>query len=384
MQPTAIIADNIISPLGFTTNENFRQVMLGNSGLRQRQLFGEEELSCVATIDDALIDQKFATLDTNGTYTKLEKMSILSVSTALQHTNIGDLGSHNTLLIYCSTKGNIDLLAYGTTDDSLHQDVYLYQLARKVNRFFKLKNEPIVISNACISSLQGILVGKRIIDAGLYRYVIVVGGDVVTNFTLSGFKSFNAVSNQACKPFDAQRKGINLGEAAATVVLGPSNNATRQHIAVRSGSCTNDAHHISAPSRNGEGLYQAISKTYNTLKEGNKEQTDFICAHGTATRYNDEMEAYALFRSELSHIPVCSLKGYFGHTLGASGLLESVVAAHAMLHDQKIISKGYREQGTTHQLNPIIKRTCYPMSQFLKTSSGFGGCNAAVLFSKVH
>ena len=114
------------------------------------------------------------------------------------------------------------------------------------------------------------------------------------------------------------------------------------------------------------------------------EDIDFVSAHGTATRYNDDMESQALARADLNFVPIHSLKGYFGHTLGAAGVLESVMGIASLQHNQTIISKGFEVSGTVQKLNPIKSVENKPLRSFLKTSSGFGGCNAAVLFSKIN
>jgi 3-oxoacyl-[acyl-carrier-protein] synthase I len=207
-----------------------------------------------------------------------------------------------------------------------------------------------------------------------------VGGDLVSKFTVSGFKVLNALSNEPCKPFDQNRKGVNLGEGAATIILSNKALQNQENIVVKAGFSSNDATHISAPSRVGEGLLKAINK----ISENNDLQNiGFISAHGTATLYNDDMESQALERANLNNVPLHSLKGYFGHTLGAAGVIESVMGIASLKHNQTIVSRGFENSGTVQKLNPIKTITHSKLENFLKTSSGFGGCNAAVLFSKI-
>lgn len=205
---------------------------------------------------------------------------------------------------------------------------------------------------------------------------------MITRFVLSGFQSFQAVSAAPCKPFDAARNGVTLGEGAATIVLSiePPVNAAA-HIRVTGGAVSNDANHISGPSRTGQELFQAMQRTMHEAGVTTAD-IDFISAHGTATLYNDEMESKAITLAGLQEVPVNSLKGYYGHTLGAAGLIESVISVHSLLQNLVIPTKGFSEPGTTKSLNvcstlqPGFLKTC------LKTASGFGGCNAAVLFNK--
>jgi 3-oxoacyl-[acyl-carrier-protein] synthase-1 len=379
MKKVICAASTCVTPLGFTTADTFDAVQAGLSGLRQQWFDFSPESFCVSTIADDPLEAAFATLGyVTAAYTKVEKMSILAVAGALAQVGF-PLTGPDTLLVYCTTKGNIDHLDGVGADQVVAPNLYLKTLARIVARHFGFANEPLVVSNACISSLQGILVAQRLLKAGRYRHAVVVGADQVSRFTLSGFHSFNAISRQPCQPFDAARKGINLGEAAAAMVLTTGAGTEPGNVEVVTGFSTNDAHHISAPSRTGEGLYQAVVKA---LRQGGGGPVDFIGAHGTATIYNDEMEAHAFHRAELAEVPLHSLKGYFGHTLGAAGILEAALGIESLRRNELIVSKGYENCGTTYAMRPIVQRTPGPLGRFLKTSSGFGGCNAAVLFAK--
>ena len=143
----------------------------------------------------------------------------------------------------------------------------------------------------------------------------------------------------------------------------------------------NDANHISGPSRTGEGLYISIQ---NALKEAklNNDQIDYITAHGTATPYNDEMEAIAFNRAGLQDVPVNSLKGYYGHTLGASALIETLIAKHCLVHNELFASLGFEALGVSESINVIAKNSKKEIKRVLKTASGFGGCNVALIIEK--
>src|SRR5678815_4436297 len=131
--------------------------------------------------------------------------------------------------------------------------------AEQIAAFFKHPNQPVVISNACISGTSALLFARRMILSGRYDHAIVSGADLITRFVLAGFESFLALSPEPCRPFDRRRKGINLGEAAATVVL-TKKEAAPGDIAISGGAVSNDANHISGPSRTGEELAIAIRK----------------------------------------------------------------------------------------------------------------------------
>jgi 3-oxoacyl-[acyl-carrier-protein] synthase-1 len=248
-----------------------------------------------------------------------------------------------------------------------------------VSSYFGITTKPLVVSNACISGLLAIITGSRLLRSGTYDNVIVTGVDVVSEFIYSGFSSFKSLSTGPCRPFDTSRDGLSLGEAAGTVIMTKDDNIKGSYsINVGPGFSSNDANHISGPSRNGEGLYIAISRT---LSEFHREP-DFISAHGTATIYNDEMEAVALSRAGLSHVPVNSMKGYWGHTLGAAGVIESVACIHSILNNRLIKTAGFSVPGVTVPLNIVDENKAAAIDNCLKIASGFGGCNAAVIYSR--
>ncbi len=381
MKDVFIVSDNIVSPLGCTTADNFAQISKGVTGIEQHPAAtGISALPYFASLIKTDQQEKwFATLDNAEQYTKFEKFLIISIADALQNTTIR-LSDAETVLIISSTKGNIGLLETESMTAALQERIALHASAKKIAGYFKNKNLPIVISNACISGLTALVTGKRLIESGLYKHAVVAGADLISEFVLSGFQSFQAISAQLCKPFDKDRNGINLGEAAATIILsaGKSNQAT---IKLMGGAVSNDANHISGPSRTGEELCIAIEKS---LKQSGLESAniDFISAHGTATIYNDEMEAKAFSLAGMESIPVNSIKGFYGHTLGAAGIVESVIAIQSLKREIMIPTLGYNEMGVSKPINISKKLIALPASHCLKTASGFGGCNAALVFGK--
>ncbi|MGN6637769.1 MAG: beta-ketoacyl-[acyl-carrier-protein] synthase family protein, partial [Mucilaginibacter sp.] len=193
-------------------------------------------------------------------------------------------------------------------------------------------------------------------------------------------QSFQALSAQVCKPFDKSRDGLNLGEGAATLVLS-TNQKYKGHIKALGGGISNDANHISGPSRTGKELSFAIEQA---IKDAaiSKADIGFISAHGTATVYNDEMEANAIALSGLQVIPLNSLKANYGHTLGAAGLIESIISIRSLQENIVLSTVGFGEHGVTPKVNVCSSLMEREAKSFLKTASGFGGCNAAVVFGK--
>jgi len=287
--------------------------------------------------------------------------------------------SDETAFILSTTKGNISLLKNKNT---LPEGVFLSDLAQKIADFFEFKTKPIVVSNACVSGVMALAVAKNMILSGKYKNAFVIAGDEISEFVISDFNSFQAIGSGICKPYDKNRDGINLGEAAAAVYITSETGKNEKFSFKISGdSAINDANHISGPSRTGDGLYASI-KNAMTEAQVSAEQIDFISAHGTATIYNDEMEAIALSRAELQNIPLHSLKAYYGHCLGASGLLETIISMESALHKTLLPSKNFEDIGTSQSLNIIKENQPAEIRYILKTASGFGGCNAAVVLEK--
>jgi 3-oxoacyl-[acyl-carrier-protein] synthase I len=375
MRNVFIASDNIVSPLGLTTAENFAQLKINKSAV---QRFTDETISS-QPFYASLFSKENNFLKPDSIYTKFEQLLITSITDVLQKTKI-DISDESTILIISTTKGNISLLETETLNDSLKKRIALHTSAKLIAEYFGFVNTPLVVSNACISGVLGILTGMRLLQNGSYKNAVVAGADVISKFVLSGFQSFQAISQTQCKPFDVMRDGINLGEGAATVILS-SEEKNSTGINVVSGATSNDANHISGPSRTGEELNTAIRKTLQHANLSSKD-IDFISAHGTATLYNDEMEAKAFTLADLQYVPLNSLKGFYGHTLGAAGLLESVVSIQSLKENIVLPTKGFENIGVTKPLNICSEMLYHPLKNCLKTASGFGGCNAAVLFSK--
>jgi 3-oxoacyl-[acyl-carrier-protein] synthase-1 len=152
-------------------------------------------------------------------------------------------------------------------------------------------------------------------------------------------------------------------------------------VRVLEGSITNDANHISGPSRTGEELGLAM-RTAMERSGLLPSEISFISAHGTATPFNDEMESRAIAFAGLGKIPVNSLKGYWGHTLGAAGVIESVASVRSLLDNTLIATAGFSEPGLPEPVNVIRETAPTPLVSCLKTASGFGGCNAALIYKK--
>ncbi|MFD0699901.1 beta-ketoacyl synthase N-terminal-like domain-containing protein [Myroides pelagicus] len=372
MKKVYITSTSCLSSVGADKQLTWQGLQEGQSGIKKIEKFGFLEDIYAGQIADEVIDTQWNKLNIKGIYTRLEKMLIIALKPMIDLKKPTDTSQ----LILATTKGNINNLANTGVKGADIND-----MIQRIADLFGFKTTPIVVCNACVSGILAVSIGKRMIQMGVCEDAYIVAGDELTPFVASGFNSFQAMSDEPCKPFDANRKGVTLGEGSAAVYLSTECTAQETVFEVIGEASIADANHISGPSRTGEGLYLSIQ---GALREAGitAEQVDLVSAHGTATNYNDEMESIAFDRSELSSTPTHSLKGYFGHTLGAAGLLELVIVIESMLYNQLVVSKGYEISGVSRALNMITANSKLSLNTALKTGSGFGGSNTALLIAK--
>ncbi len=369
--PVYIESHNVITSLGFSTKENFQNITNGKTGILQVSDANFWDNPFQASLVNK---ERLNQIIPDSPFTHFEKLMLASAKLAIESSSI-NVTSNDTLFILSTTKGNVELLA---TEDKDSEKTYLWNSAKVLANYFNNPNKCQVVSSACISGLMAIVIGQRFIDAGLYNNVVVVGADALSKFIVAGFQSFHSLSTEPCKPFDKDRDGLSLGEGAGTIILTNNEDIIKGHkIEVKQGAISNDANHISGPSRTGEGLLIAINNTiFNNVKP------DFISAHGTATPYNDDMESKAISRANLAKVPTNSMKGYFGHTLGAAGVIESLIGIECMKNNILLKTLGLKEQGVAEDISIIKENEKREIKNMLKLVSGFGGCNAAALFIK--
>jgi 3-oxoacyl-[acyl-carrier-protein] synthase-1 len=370
--PVYILADSVVSPLGNTTKENMEKLYNMESSI-ESESHPQMGKIFASTFN---VGKYFPIQHPSESFTKIERLFIYSIEQAIASLNI-PLEQTNVLFVFASTKGNIDFLG-DTTFDSNRLRIGI--MAKYIAEYFGNKNKSIVVSNACISGLQAIQYGCQALQSQKYTHVIVTGADCVSEFVLSGFHSFQALSPFPCTPFDKNRSGVSLGEGCGTLILS-CKQKTGKNIEICSVVSSNDANHLSGPSRTGEGLASAIQGAI--IDAGISDiDIDVISAHGTATVYNDEMESLAFKTTGVANVPVYSVKGNIGHCLGASGIIETIVLANSMLADRLVPSIGFKETGTTVALNVIAKSMHKNLNIGLKTASGFGGGNTALILKK--
>lgn len=359
---TYIGAEVIISPLGTTAGQNWEALLENRSGISLVPGSGHS--------GESLYLSKMSFPDTGDRFTSL---LIRALATAQKQFDAHICTSPRTIVIISSTKGSLDTNITDPFQEAL----------TSLKERFKLVNQPLIVSNACISGVLAINVARNYIDAGIYDHAIVIGCDVVSDFVVYGFQSLFAISDKACAPFDADRNGISMGEGCGAALVSASRDVFRERpVELLPGASANDANHISGPSRTGEGLFRTVKKTLE--KTGiSGQDIDYISAHGTATVYNDEMESIAFDRLNLTDVPLNSLKGYFGHTLGAAGVIETASAMQSIRAGMLVSSLGFHKTGTSKTLNVISENRRADVRTVLKTASGFGGGNASLILRRL-
>lgn len=378
-----IIADNIISPLGETSEDNYLSVKSGRSGIRA---YEPGTCNIPEGFNASLLFKDFETLTLKSAQKAIgnvqKKIENGQKDIANELKTIGnvqlELKGKRTAFILSSTKGNIE------------ENISLADSAQRIACQLGIDSKPIVVCNACISGLSALILGNRLIDSGLYDAAIVCGCDTPRQFILSGFQSLKALSPEPCRPFDMERMGLNLGEAAATLILS-KNPLQGNSWRMGDGFIRNDAFHISTPSKTADGLYLSLQRTLesytkevsSTCKQIDlKEHLAFINAHGTATLFNDQMESVAIGRAGLSDLPANAYKSFWGHTMGAAGILETIISMKAIDDNTILGTRGFSELGVSGKMNICAENRPTDKKGFIKMLSGFGGCNATIWAAK--
>lgn len=362
-----VLADNIISPLGDTSEDNYQAVKAGKSAIR-----------AYAPMTDGIPDGFIASLMSAD----FEDLVFRSAGKAIEASGI-NVADTRSVFILSSTKGAIEGLGKGADEN-----LYLGETAQRIATRLGFTTRPVVVCNACISGSAAMILASRLLQLGTYDHVVVCGADCPQRFIISGFQSLNAMSAESCRPFDIERQGLNLGEAAATVVLSsrlPSgeqatNKSDKRVWTIGHGYIKNDAFHISAPSKTAEGLLEALQQTMESV---GKDDLAFINAHGTATLFNDQMESIAIQRAALSDVPVNALKGYIGHSLGAAGVFETILCMKSVDDHTVLGTRGYEEMGVSGKVILSAEHSSTHKTGFIKMLSGFGGCNATLYAKSV-
>jgi len=386
----------VVSALGVGVNANFKALQKSITGIGLNTLLkGLTEPTYVGELDLSNQDMKrMLGFSKNDGIPRTALLGMLAAKEALGNTI---LNGERSGFISGTTVGGMDLTedyfkeAFDNEDHKKVLSIKTHDLGTVTNfiaNFCGNPNYVNTISTACSSSANSILLGARMIRAGLLDKVLVGGADALSRFTIHGFRSLMIYDNQPCKPFDAARNGLNLGEGAGYILLenDTSISQTKNNIyAELSGwNNANDAFHQTGTSPNGDGALKAMKGALNAASL-NPTDIDYINAHGTATKNNDSSELNALailFKKQ--QIAFSSTKSYTGHTLGASGGIEAVFSILSLknkcvfpiLNWLNLMEQKFKQPVTTYQVNVKINNV-------MSNSFGFGGNSTSLIFSKV-
>ncbi len=286
-------------------------------------------------------------------------------------------------LVLSTTKANVtalERLAEGRPcSDPARRHIQGDLLAADLARVHAVQGPVQCVSVACISGLVAIVQGVRMIQGGAADAVCVVGVDVLSAFVVAGFTALKAIDPEGCRPFDRDRRGLSPGEAGAAVVLVRADRAPRPAIVIRGWGGSNDANHVTGPSRDGSGLAQAIRCALETARL-RPDEIDHVHAHGTGTPYNDAMEALAL-RTVFGEagLSVNGSKGMLGHTLGAAGVVETIVCLRAMEEGWLPGTPGLVTPAEGAPSGLVREPRPATLNHVLKLNTGFGGANGALI-----
>lgn len=398
----------MITPLGEGVGKNFSAILRGESGVTGTTdpRITQSALTAGIIPEEVYVNVRERLGARAKSLTRTEILTcgcLKSLIQSLPQELQTALGNGRTGIVVATAKGNISALeghcGSGPFLPSDDDKVLFSSMTRCISEFSGVREPDIrIISNACISGVSAIVAARRMLLVGDYDMVIVVGADTQNRFITSGFASFKSLSPELCRPYDESRCGLNLGEAAGAMALTSMPvrwscglDGESGYVTIDGGAVSDDANHISGPSRTGDGLFFAMR---NAMKEAgvNAAGIDLLQMHGTATAYNDEMESKAACLAGVQDVPVQSLKPYFGHTMGASGVIETIIAAAEIQEGIIAGTKGYEKSGVSVPLNVsasnrlitrnlVMSSPAGKINHCLKTASGFGGTNAAVLLT---
>lgn len=391
----AITGMGIISSIGLTVEENFQSLVSKKHGIstidfidtvhKNEILVGE-----IKTSNETL--QHLLNLPENNTFTRTGLLGAYAAKQAINNANILDVNEVRTGFISSTSVAGMDFTEKHYKQYKKHPEYTKYieshnagDTSNKIAEYLGIKGFVTTISTACSSAANAIMLGATMIKNGYLDRVIVGGTDALSKFTINGFKTLMILSDTYNTPFDQNRKGLNLGEAAAYLVL-ESDEMVQKHqkkvLAYVAGyGNANDAYHQTASSENGEGAYLAMKQAFEkaTILP---DAIDYVNVHGTATPNNDLSEGRAMERIFKSTPMFSSTKAYTGHTLAAAAAIEAVYSILAMQNSVVFPTLNFSTPMEEFQLIPETEVISKPIQYVLSNSFGFGGNCSTLIFEK--
>jgi 3-oxoacyl-[acyl-carrier-protein] synthase-1 len=392
----AITGMGIISSIGNSVEENFQSLKNGKTGISTIENIETIHKEVIMVGEIKLTNQQLAqqlNLSNDHNFSRTSLLGAIAVREALENANVTNINDCSTGFISATSVGGMDLnekyFYEYFKDESLHKYINSHDAgdsSHQIADYIGLKGMVTTVSTACSSAANAIMLGCRLIQSGQLDRVIVGGTDALAKFTINGFKTLMILSDTYNTPFDNDRKGLNLGEAAAFLVLESDEIVQKNNkkvLAYVSGfGNANDAFHQTASSENGEGAFLAMKKAFK-LADLQPEDIDYINAHGTATPNNDLSEGRAILRMFTDNVPdFSSTKAFTGHTLAAAAAIEAVYSVLALQHNLVFPNMNFKKPMEEFNLIPQTTLKEKSINHVLSNSFGFGGNCSTVLFSK--
>ncbi|MFC0345643.1 beta-ketoacyl-[acyl-carrier-protein] synthase family protein [Epilithonimonas hispanica] len=396
-QKIAITGMGIISAIGNNVEENLRSLKSGKHGISDISLFETRHAGNIKTgeiklSNEELVKKLQLSEDNNATRTSL--LGIVAAKEAVESAGISDINEYKTGLISSTSVGGMDVTEkyFYSYEDFSEKQKYIDShdagnSSLLIADYLGLKGMVSTISTACSSAANAIMMGAKLIKNGVLDRVIVGGTDSLSKFTLNGFNTLMILTDSYNTPFDNDRKGLNLGEAAAFLVLESDEIVKKENkkvLGYLSGyGNANDAHHQTASSENGQGAYLAMEKALK-VSGLEKENIDYINVHGTATPNNDLSEGIAMIRifGENKVPEFSSTKAFTGHTLAAAAGIEAVYSLLAIQNNLIFPNLNFKTKMEEFDLTPVTDLKEKNINHVLSNSFGFGGNCSTLIFSK--
>lgn len=396
MKRVLVTGMGIISAIGENLKENHASLRQGKTGIAQASHFESRYAALLPFGECVSGNERLKALlnlaDSTG-YTRTDLLASKAFAEAITDAKLSQeqISSFDTALISATTVGGMCLT------DQLYEDANLktsgseyleaYSCAAhtiKLLEKYKVRGFSDTINTACSSSANAILMGARLIRSGRAKRVIVGGVDSLAKYTVNGFNSLKILSAEACKPFDENRDGLNLGEAAAYLVLEGEEvvGDKKVYAEVAGYGNANDAHHPSAMSDEATGAIRSMQEAVASAGIG-FDRIDYVNAHGTGTTNNDAVELFGMSQLFDTIPPFNSTKSYTGHTLGAAGAVEAIFSILSIVHNEIFASLHVKTPMSSHNARPVSAYTLdKKLSYALSNSFGFGGNCTSLVFLK--
>lgn len=393
MQKIVVTGMGIISSIGNSVEENFHSLIQSKSGITRIENFSTYLKDFIKVGEIKLSNEDLSerlNIVKENSYTRTSLLAIFAIKEAIKHfseTEISQMG-----LVSASTVGGMDKTEqyFYEYQNNISVRKYIHthnigDITHQIADYFGLKSIVTALSTACSSSANAIITGCNLLRMGYLKQVIVGGSDPLSKFTMNGFNSLMILSDTDCQPFDNNRKGLNLGEAGAYLVLETEENALKNNhkiLATLSGwGNANDAYHQTASSADGEGAFLAMQKALS-MANLSPSEIDYVNAHGTATQNNDLSESIALSRVFHSVPHFSSTKAFTGHTLATASSVEAIYSILAIQNGIVFPNLNFQTPMVEVDIKPQTEIKYKEINNVLSNSFGFGGNCSTLIFSK--